>query len=269
MIDPQLQPLIDKATADVENLLKRYGNSINPKAVKKSKLLSYWLSDYCRLLKKEETFDSSKSKKYKRGDILQAHLGFNIGCEEGGLHYVVAINNIIPASSDIITVIPLTSKKKSYKPSSYTIDLGDIIYSQLKEKYDNAFEVLSHDIDVLVEEISGYNDNLVSNIEKLRSSPDESDENLVNLILNDMINHKNKTDELASLKNEMGAVEKALEEIGHMKSGSIALVSQITTISKVRIYNPVTKRSTLHGIRLSAESMDKLDEKIKELYTKK
>lgn len=30
MIDPQLQPLIDKATADVENLLKRYGNSINP-----------------------------------------------------------------------------------------------------------------------------------------------------------------------------------------------------------------------------------------------
>lgn len=54
-----------------------------------------------------------------------------------------------------------------------------------------------------------------------------------------------------------------------MKSGSIALVSQITTISKVRIYNPVTKRSTLHGIRLSAESMDKLDEKIKELYTKK
>lgn len=269
MIDPQLQPLIDKATADVENLLKRYGNSINPKAVKKSKLLSYWLSDYCRLLKKEETFDSSKSKKYKRGDILQVHLGFNIGCEEGGLHYVVAINNIIPASSDIITVIPLTSKKKSYKPSSYTIDLGGIIYSQLKEKYDNAFEVLSHDIDVLVEEISGYNDNLVSNIEKLRSSPDESDENLVNLILNDMINHKNKTDELASLKNEMGAVEKALEEIGHMKSGSIALVSQITTISKVRIYNPVTKRSTLHGIRLSAESMDKLDEKIKELYTKK
>lgn len=269
MIDPELQPLIDKATADVENLLKRYGNSIKPKVVKKSKLLSYWLSDYCRLLKKEETFDSSKSKKYKRGDILQVHLGFNIGCEEGGLHYVVAINNIIPASSDIITVIPLTSKKKNYKPSPYTIDLGDIIYSQLKEKYDNAFEVLSHDIGVLVEEISGYNNNLVSNIEKLRSSPDESDEKLMNLILNDMINHKKKTDELASLKNEMGAVEKALEEIGHMKSGSIALVSQITTISKVRIYNPVTKRSTLHGIRLSAESMDKLDEKIKELYTKK
>lgn len=62
--------------------------------------------------KKEETFIPAKSKKYKRGDILQAHLGFNIGCEEGGLHYVVAINNDIPASSDIITVIPLTSKKK-------------------------------------------------------------------------------------------------------------------------------------------------------------
>ena len=48
----------------------------------------------------------------------------------------------------------------------------------------------------------------------------------------------------------------------------IALVSQITTISKVRIYNPITKHCTLHGIRLSNENMDELDNKIKELYTK-
>lgn len=266
-MDPQLQPLIEKATNDVKNLLNRYGNSKNLKDVKKSKLLSYWLSDYCRLLKKEETFIPAKSKKYKRGDILQAHLGFNIGCEESGLHYVVAINNDIPASSDIITVIPLTSKKKNYKPSRYTIDLGDIIYSQLKEKYDNAFDLLSQEISALVNEISGYDDSIISYIEKLKLRS-LSDKKLLTLIFDDMTIQKSKINQLASLKTEMEFVEKAKEEIGHMKSGSIALVSQITTISKVRIYNPITKHSTLHGIRLSAENMDKLDDTLKKLYTK-
>lgn len=268
MIDPQLQPLISQATKDVDKLLKRYGNSKNPKDVKKSKLLSYWLSDYCRLLKKEETFIPSKSKKYKRGDILQVHLGFNIGCEEGGLHYVVAINNSIPASSDIITVIPLTSKKDTYKPSPYTIDLGDTIYSQLKTKYDTAYNLLSNEIESLTTEISNYDNDIIASVEKLRTESDDSSEETIKIILNSMINHKQKSDHLAGLQEEMATVQKALVEISHMKAGSIALVSQITTISKVRIYNPITKHCTLHGIRLSNENMDELDNKIKELYTK-
>ena len=65
------------------------------------------------------------------------------------MHYVVAINNSIPASSDIITVIPLTSKKDTYKPSPYTIDLGDTIYSQLKTKYDMSILLVSHDLDLV------------------------------------------------------------------------------------------------------------------------
>lgn len=54
-----------------------------------------------------------------------------------------------------------------------------------------------------------------------------------------------------------------------MKHGSIALVGQITTISKIRIYDPIYPGDVLSGIRLSKESMDKLDNKTIELFTRK
>lgn len=57
-------------------------------------------------------------------------------------------------------------------------------------------------------------------------------------------------------------------EIHKMKTGSIALVNQITTISKIRIYDPMYPLDTLSGIRLSDESLDKLDTQIRALYTK-
>lgn len=60
-----------------------------------------------------------------------------------------------------------------------------------------------------------------------------------------------------------------LRDIYKMKEGSVALVGQITTISKIRIYDPMYPLDTLSGIRLSSESMDKLDAKLQELYTKK
>jgi PemK-like protein. len=63
-------------------------------------------------------------------------------------------------------------------------------------------------------------------------------------------------------------LEKIGEEIKRMKSGSIALLHQITTVSKQRIYNPKSKEDILSGIRLSNESMDLIDEKVKILFTK-
>lgn len=56
------------------------------------------------------------------------------------------------------------------------------------------------------------------------------------------------------------------KEISQMKAGSIALVNQITTVSKIRIFDPRNLRGILAGISLSEESMDKINEKVKELY---
>ena len=71
------------------------------------------------------------------------------------------------------------------------------------------------------------------------------------------------------LQQDITTIQKMQKELEHMKSGSIALVGQITTISKIRIYNPKNTHESLHGIKLSDSEMDLIDNKIIELYTKK
>ena len=59
-----------------------------------------------------------------------------------------------------------------------------------------------------------------------------------------------------------------LKETSKMKKGSIALVNQITTISKIRIYDPKTNNDILSHIKLSNEKLDMIDAEIIRMYTK-
>lgn len=67
----------------------------------------------------------------------------------------------------------------------------------------------------------------------------------------------------------MERLEAQQKEFSRMKSGSIVLLGQITTISKIRIYDPKRSDDVLADIRLSSPTLDKIDVKIIELYTKK
>lgn len=58
-----------------------------------------------------------------------------------------------------------------------------------------------------------------------------------------------------------------IKELERLKKGSIALVGQITTISKYRIYDPLSTNNALHGIKVSDNTLDILDQKIQELFT--
>ena len=51
-----------------------------------------------------------------------------------------------------------------------------------------------------------------------------------------------------------------------MKEGSIALVSQITSVSKMRIIKPLRTTDGLSGICISEATLNIIDSKIKELY---
>ena len=57
------------------------------------------------------------------------------------------------------------------------------------------------------------------------------------------------------------------KEITKMKTGSIALVGQIRTISKIRIYDPKTNFDVLSNVKLSNEKLDLIDHEIIALYT--
>lgn len=59
----------------------------------------------------------------------------------------------------------------------------------------------------------------------------------------------------------------ATKELARMKTGSIVLIGQITTVSKYRIYDPISTKNALHGIRVSEDTLTQIDEKIKSLFT--
>ena len=59
---------------------------------------------------------------------------------------------------------------------------------------------------------------------------------------------------LESANKELDALTKMRQEVFKMKRGSIALVNQITTISKIRIYDPKTDHDVLSGIKLSVSA---------------
>ena len=71
-------------------------------------------------------------------------------------------------------------------------------------------------------------------------------------------------------QTSLAADEKRLiqcqNQIKHTKAGSIAMVGKITTLSKLRISNPVHPGDPLDGIRLSIDSMNKICEKVDQFY---
>lgn len=69
------------------------------------------------------------------------------------------------------------------------------------------------------------------------------------------------------IKIQLATINKVFAEIKKMKQGSIAHVDQITTISKMRIYNPKSTEDALYNIKLSNNSLTLIDNKIKELFT--
>ena len=109
--------------------------SIDSKHLKKANLISYWLKDYIRYIENEETFSCEKLKKYSRGDIIKVNLGFNIGNEEGGLHYCVVLDVINAKKYSTLTVVPLTSQKNNKNIPNSAILLGTEIYDKLSKKY--------------------------------------------------------------------------------------------------------------------------------------
>lgn len=238
----------DELREDALYQLRAYMDSLDKK---KGCVLAYWVRDYVRFLRKEAKFDPKKLIRYKRGSIVKAHLGFRIGSEEGGLHYAVVLDSANALSSQTVTVIPLTSQKPTSKPHPSKVSLGDEIYQLVQSK-----------IRKTVSEVTQLQSGIQNHIRAMRDSADIDPSVLE-------VEQRLLTAEVEKLNKKLDLANNMLRDIYKMKEGSIALVGQITTISKIRIYDPMYPLDTLSGIRLSSESMDKLDAKLQELYTKK
>ncbi len=203
----------------------------------KADKFSYWLEDYSSFIGYENKFNPCTLKRYKRGEVVKAHLGFRIGSEEGGLHYCVVLDKNNNLSSPIVTVIPLTSVKD---PSHLNhlrkgeIYIGDALYNTLSKKVNDALSNIEEETSTLI----------------LRRSNSETVEK----------------DDFIKVLQQLDAVSNMQNELNGMKTGSIALIGQITTISKIRIYTPKNKHEPLSNVRLSSETLDLIDKEIINLF---
>ncbi|MDU6361041.1 MAG: type II toxin-antitoxin system PemK/MazF family toxin [Clostridiales bacterium] len=272
----KIKSLKTEASNTVNALLEEYISSGDESRQKKARLLSYWLKDYCNYLRWEETFDPSRNKKYKRGDIIQANLGYNIGSEEGGLHYAVVMDNDNTRNSPIITIIPLTSVKPETDVENLNgnnVFLGSEIYDKLSLKHQSVSQTIADNIEKLNRQLDHLNE-LTDKIALLINSSGQDQETIPDDLtqgLQDLLNqHIATTNQIESnidsLKKDKKNLEKIKLEIDKMKAGSIALINQVTTISKLRIYNPKNSSGVLHGIRLSPAKLDAINDKFKKLY---
>ena len=221
------------------NELKSYMDTLDPS---KGKKLAFWIKDYANFLRKEQSFCPNKLIKYKRGSIVKVHLGYRIGSEEGGLHYAIVLDKNNSIYSPTVTIIPLTSVKPGIdltKLHFSNVPIGNEVYTLLMSNF-NA-------------EIRSARQHLYE-IKELRNSlSTQSDLDLLS----------QKIDET---DKQITYCEKMRKEADRMKQGSIALVGQITTISKIRIYDPKYNKDALSKVRVSSDTLDVLDEKIKELF---
>lgn len=262
------------AIKTLNRLLEGYINDPTGKRLKKANLISYWLKDYAQMINFEEKFDPTRNIAYKRGDIVKLNFGFNIGSEYGGLHYGIVIDNKNAHNSPTVTVIPLTSIKASKSIHENSVELGNEIYKSLKLKYDTIAKSLKEEqekinefaeaIAILAQIASEAIDNF-HNFEDYRDGQNELKNVEKCLAATDKIEEIWKEREKHNLEQQE-YLQKIGMEISHMKEGSVALVNQITTVSKIRIFDPCSLKGVLSGISLSEENMDKINEKLKTLY---
>ncbi len=200
---------------------------IELKEYKKSDLLAYWIHDFSVYHDEEREFNIAKSGIYSRGDIIKVNLGFNIGNELGGLHYCIVLNKYDNTRNGTLNIIPLTSRKDNKKYVS-SVNLGKELYNVFQKKIENEKQKLQQ---------------ILSELEKIEDIPSKIK---------------------SIIEKEQKYIEKMEIEIGKMKKDSIALINQITTISKQRIFKDTVRRN----VKISNASLDLIDEQMIKIFTK-
>lgn len=213
----------------------------------KADKLCYWISDWAGFLQCERGFSPRSLTTYKRGQIIKVHLGFNIGSEEGGLHYGIVLEKDNTRSSPVVTIVPLTSVKKDTSITNLrpgNIYIGDELFAKLNAKASGLQSQINSEL--------RYLNQFTSTLPE-----DGIDDTELNIITGLSFMLKAKREKLDKIK----------KEILKMKSGSIALLNQITTISKLRIYDPKNDEDVFANIRLSGTLLDVIDEALVRKYT--
>ena len=110
-----------------------YNNIIEKNLPYKFSYLDEWLLKKSKLLLKEslelENKLEHKYRVYKRGTIIKVDFGVALGSEMSQVHFAIVLNKFDNPKNNILTVVPLTSKK-----SKFNLSLGDLVIDKMIDK---------------------------------------------------------------------------------------------------------------------------------------
>ena len=237
-----------EAVDGLRKLFADFSGSDSGKMIKRAMLLAYWVKTYVKYIRAEDKFAPQSIFKLKRGSIVRVEFGYRIGKELGGRHYAAVLDVDNSPYRNTVTVVPLGSIKESSAHDKYSVVLKDGIFSPIQKK-----------IDALIADANRTMDEAEAMDAEIEQAEPEQ-----KAILKAVQRQK-----LDTTRNLIAQGEEWLDEVDHMKPGSVAKVDQITTISKMRISQPLKKTHPLYGVRLSADDLNKIDTRLKELYFSK
>ena len=267
---------------------------MNDEESKRSDKIAQWIENWVKYLKLEKVFNSRSIPALKRGSIVYADFGFNVGREYGGLHYAIVLNKTDARSNHLLHVLPLTSVKETTDMSNlkyFQFPIGDEVFQLLKNEATQKIIELTklykrfsnkdaelRERAVIVESLIDDNIKTFEVIKNLPAS--DRDDSFLEQIRTidknidftnaeaDKIKQELKDNAalLSELDEKIEYANKFILKIKNMNKDSIVLLNQVTTISKMRLYDPKNNKSILNGIVLSNNTMNKIDEALKNIF---
>lgn len=172
----------------------------------KFKSLDIWLKKEAKIYLKETEYVPKSYMKYKKGTIIKADFGINIGSELSNSHFAIIMDNNDNYYKETVSVIPLTSKGGVGKT-----DLGTLIFDEfikkMNKEIDNLDNSKNFDEDVkeikeLIKEYKKYRKLTYANISQFRC-----------ISKNRIIYPKNKHDLIGKTKVSKDIIEKLSVEL--------------------------------------------------------
>lgn len=244
-----------KASKNFEKVHSTFKNN------NKFRFLPNWLEKESNLFLSETQNTSKSYNVLKRGSLIFVDFGINIGSELSNRHWAVVLNKNDSPKSRNLTVLPISSKEKKF-----SVMIDEVIQQKSKRFLLPILDKIGFDyfsiIHYALTEITPFD---------LGSAEEIYQEFLIQY--GDAYNSESAKeiyDNGAGMEKVENTNRKLKDLVNHYKRFnkiSYAKCDQIKTISKDRIIY-INELDPCGKIKVSDETLDRIDEKLKELYLK-
>lgn len=243
-----------KASKNFEKVHSTFKNN-------KFRFLPNWLEKESNLFLSETQNTSKSYNVLKRGSLIFVDFGINIGSELSNRHWAVVLNKNDSPKSRNLTVLPISSKEKKF-----SVMIDEVIQQKSKRFLLPILDKIGFDyfsiIHYALTEITPFD---------LGSAEEIYQEFLIQY--GDAYNSESAKeiyDNGAGMEKVENTNRKLKDLVNHYQRFnkiSYAKCDQIKTISKDRIIY-INELDPCGKIKVSDETLDRIDEKLKELYLK-